>query len=278
MSGSVNATDRRGRRAAPGEIRQVRPLTSAEERHCEQSVPAAFSAQARRTPRALALSDEAAAMTYEELDRASNQVAAGIIGEIEAADEPVAILFREGGDFLVALLGVLKAGKLALPLDLRSPVPALARLIRASEARLLITGDTGRKAGLEVEIRGLDAYQDLSPAHVELPVAPGAGALLLYTSGSTGEPKALCRPHRAMLHHALTTASAFEVGQGTRVGLLLSPAFGTAYGLGFAALLAGGTVLRFRPDVRGLVGLPRASRSQASCRRCSTPWCPPLET
>ena len=95
---------------APGEIRPHRALTAADERYCERSVPAAFAAQAARTPSAPALATDAGSMTYEELDHVSNRIAAGILAELGAAGERVGILLRDDAGFVAALLGVMKAG------------------------------------------------------------------------------------------------------------------------------------------------------------------------
>ena len=77
----------------------------------EQSIPNRFEEQVGRYPNRLAVKSEHQELTYDQLNRAANQLAHIILAERGEGPEPVAVLFEHGAQMVVALLGVLKAGK-----------------------------------------------------------------------------------------------------------------------------------------------------------------------
>ncbi|WP_214103837.1 non-ribosomal peptide synthetase [Acrocarpospora catenulata] len=189
------------------------------------SLPELFAAQARRTPDAVAVHDDDVLLTYAELDRRANALACRLAGEGVGRDEPVAILQRRSAEYVVSVLGVLKAGGVYLPLPHNAPPGRREFMIRQTGARILIT-DGPDTSGLTV-LRPDRASRDLPP---DIGIHPDQGAYIMYTSGSTGAPKGILvtqrnvvdfaldsrwraePPDRALMHSALAfDASTFDI-------------------------------------------------------------------
>jgi amino acid adenylation domain-containing protein len=140
---------------------------------------------------------------------------------------------------VVAQLAVLKAGACCLPLDPAAPAGRLAALVEAADARVALIAT---EVQLPDEVRALDLREADATTHPPTtPVPPESPAYVMYTSGSTGEPKGIVTPHRAVAE--LAADSRFTGGAHERV-LLHSPhTFDAAIYEMWVPLLNGGTVV-----------------------------------
>ncbi|MFF2073696.1 non-ribosomal peptide synthase/polyketide synthase [Kitasatospora sp. NPDC058162] len=183
----------------------------------------------RRTPDAPAVREGERLLTYRQLDQWSDRLAARLLAAGPAAEERIALELERSTELVVAQLAVLKAGGAYLPVDLRAP----------EERRRTLLARAGATRRLTAE---LVAAARTDPAPGQLPPAdPEQLAYVMYTSGSTGEPKAVAVRHRDVA--SLATDSRFADGRCARV-LLHSPvAFDAATFEVWAPLLTGGCVL-----------------------------------
>ncbi len=168
--------------------------------------------------------------TYAELNRAANQLAQRILtlfGPASATvDEPVALLLGHDTPHIMAMLGVLKAGRIYASLAPSAPVARLHTLLENLETRLIITNT--EYASLASELIGTGGYvlnlDEMSPAdEVSEPpcqTQPTAPATIAYTSGSTGTPKGVVKTHRALLHSAWNKSTTDALSRQDRVALL----------------------------------------------------------
>ncbi|XXX82738.1 amino acid adenylation domain-containing protein [Sorangium sp. So ce134] len=154
-----------------------------------------FALHAEREPDRPALECDGAAMTYGELDRRSNRLAHLLRARGVGRGALVGIACRPSLSLLVALLAVQKAGAAWLPLDPTLPASRLEHMVLDSSLRLLLA-DAGSApvSGLGgTDIIALDALDSLLSSEPETAPercsAPGDLAYMLYTSGSTGQPK-----------------------------------------------------------------------------------------
>lgn len=130
----------------------------------------------------------AGALSYREFDAAADRVAAELQRRGVGAETPVPILLRRGPDYVVAMLGVLKAGGMIVPLDPGLPEQRIREIIGQTGADLVI--DDGLLAAARAE-----PGPDYQPARIR----PGQGAYIIFTSGTTGKPKGVIGTHDALL-------------------------------------------------------------------------------
>ncbi|TXK40925.1 non-ribosomal peptide synthetase [Nonomuraea sp. C10] len=192
---------------------------------------------------AVVVPHEGRTLTYGELDERAAALARVLVARGVRVESPVAVCLPPGGDLVVALLAVLKAGACYVPLDPRYPAERLRFMLADSGAALVLT--TPELAG---RLPGVPALTDLAqspPDDRPLPrVSPGHLAYVIYTSGSTGVPKGVMVPHRGVVN--LVTSLAFTAAE--RMLLLTPMSFDIAALELFGPLLSGGTVVVAPPD------------------------------
>ncbi len=185
--------------------------------------------------------------------------------EPEEVDEPrlqaAALLFGQGMDMVAGLLGVLKAGKAYVPLDPGYPPERLVYMLEDSGARVIVTDRRNRPLAQQLRqavnsalpIVCIDEFPTAGePRDEENPaekISPDQPAYILYTSGSTGQPKGVLQDHRNVLHHARVYTNALHLNSEDRLTLFSSYSFDAAKMDIYGALLNGGTLYPY--DIKG---------------------------
>ncbi|HZI09664.1 MAG TPA: amino acid adenylation domain-containing protein, partial [Myxococcus sp.] len=171
----------------------------------EAGLHALFEAQARSTPDAVAVESEGSRLTYAELDARANQLARHLRGQGVGPEVRVAVCLERAPELVVALLAILKAGGAYVPLEPGYPAERLALMLQQAGAGVLVTHEaladelpTGSSVLVLVDAdAGLISAQ--SPEPLGLDVGGDALAYVMFTSGSTGQPKGVCVPHRGVV-------------------------------------------------------------------------------
>ncbi|WP_211260728.1 polyketide synthase [Pseudoxanthomonas dokdonensis] len=174
-----------------------------------------FEQQVERTPDAIALAYAGAVLTYRQLNQRANQLAHHLRGYGVGADDRVAVYLPRGLDLIVAIMAVLKVGAAYVPLDPMYPVERLAYTLRDSEPKILLsqsvmTPDWRELAGEDGSIAtvvDIAADADLwrqaatdNPSPADIGLRSDHLAYVLYTSGSTGQPKGVAMPHAPLVN------------------------------------------------------------------------------
>ena len=216
----------------------------------EGSVPARFARVAADRGDALAIVTEHERLTYRALDRRTDALAAAIARAGGASDAPVAVHAAEPLTTIVAMLAAWKAGRFCVPLDPGLPPARLEMILHDAEAGVLVAEEPAAftAAADRRALRLGDVDLEASGPPPRPALTPDSLACLLYTSGSTGEPKGVVRTHRNLLHRARCAVGSLGIGGADRVSALHSPAFGAGLRDVLAALLGGATLCPF--DVR----------------------------
>ncbi|MFF4776070.1 amino acid adenylation domain-containing protein [Microtetraspora fusca] len=219
------------------------------------TIHVAVTAQATRTPDALAYVAGDLRISYEEMDRRANRIAHTLLRSGVAREEPVGVLLDRGEHLIPALLGVLKAGAAYVPLDPAYPSERLRLIAADSGLKSLIT-----RPGLDraIEARVINAGIDDVTAPDTDPgaaVTPQNLAYVIYTSGSTGRPKGVAVEHRNVLNQLAWIVETW--GPEALAGSLAatSVCFDPSVMEIFAPLLAGGAVI-LADNLLALPGLP----------------------
>ncbi|WP_340108377.1 class I adenylate-forming enzyme family protein [Pikeienuella sp. HZG-20] len=217
-----------------------------------------------------ALVDGDLRLSHAELERRAAALAGGLhIRGVRAGDR-VAILIQNRWEFVLALLGVIRAGAIATPIPVRSSAPEIAYILEDSGAALTISDramETLLPEGAPRVVVG-DAGPDGFEALLAGPPAPAPvvaeedAAVILYTSGTTGAPKGAMLTHLNIVHSSLTFVHAFSLGPEDRtvVAVPASHVTGLIAGI-FSPLAAGGAVVMLeRFEVAAFLTLAAAER------------------
>jgi amino acid adenylation domain-containing protein len=200
-----------------------------------------FEAQATTRPGATAAVDPSERATYAELNRRANDLARRLRVRGAGREVVVAVLLERSVAQTAALLAILKAGAVCLPLDPAYPPARLDRMLADSGAALLVSHPeiaAGLRAAPPLEPPGGDAPPD--PSNLDVHVDPSDAAYVMYTSGSSGEPKGVVVEHASIANLVLAEQELVAPGPGARVLALSSPGFDASLSELFLALAGGG--------------------------------------
>ncbi|MCP4661953.1 MAG: amino acid adenylation domain-containing protein [bacterium] len=177
----------------------------------ESSIQRLFEAQVERSPEAVAVVAGGVELTYAELNRRANQLAHGLRELGAGPDVAVGLCLARSVELVVGILGILKAGAAYLPLNPGDPRKRLAFMLRDARAAVVVTEarQAQRLPGSGANVVCLDRDREPIAQHRStnpMPTATAANlAYVMYTSGSTGIPKAASIPHRAVSRLVLST-------------------------------------------------------------------------
>ncbi|GMV31307.1 MAG: hypothetical protein AMXMBFR59_34320 [Rhodanobacteraceae bacterium] len=181
-----------------------------------------FARQAGLTPDAPALRLGAQALSYAQLNERSDRFAHYLMAQGVGADSVVGLFLERSVELLVAVLGTLKAGGAYLPIDTESPDARIAYVLANSRPALLVTtaASVPRLARVtpDTAICAIDTQDVSGCAVTALPRVGGEHlAYVMYTSGSTGQPKGVETSHAALLNRLAWMQAEYTIGAGDRV-------------------------------------------------------------
>ncbi|WP_169813176.1 amino acid adenylation domain-containing protein [Nocardia jejuensis] len=158
-----------------------------------------FDAHATRSPDSIALEFDARTVSYAELARLSRGIAAALVTRGARPGDRIALAVDRSPELVAAVLGIARTGAACVPLDPSYPVPRLHAMLDQARPFAVIT-DAHHETLVPpehsrialTELTNADADSDLPGPD------PDATAYVLFTSGSTGAPKGVAMPHRAL--------------------------------------------------------------------------------
>jgi amino acid adenylation domain-containing protein len=214
---------------------------------------------AAAVPNSVALSYGDQQLSYEELDCAADRFArylteCGVVG-----GGAVAICMERSFDWIVAALGIMRAGAAYVPLDSAWPDSRLRLAVEDSRAMVLVAR-AELLDRLDVRARGIDPRRDAAaiaaaPRVAHAPVKPESLAYVIYTSGSTGVPKGIEIMHANLCHLIAWHLDAFDVTRQDRASHIAGLGFDAAVWEIWTHLAAGATLcladdaVRSSPDL-----------------------------
>ncbi|KAM0416870.1 hypothetical protein ACHAPD_005807 [Fusarium lateritium] len=198
-------------------------------------------------------------LTYEQMGTRINTISKALIDAGTVQGTVVGVFQEPSADWICSLLAIFKAGAVYVPLDLRNSIPRLVSIVKASRPSVIITDGTtddkveliGAKFVTKLQLASLDEStrrDSTSINHAKV----GSLAVILFTSGSTGEPKGLMMTHTNLASYAEVSSKTFARADEDLVVLQQSPfSFDFSLDQTMAALTNGGCLYVVPTSKRG---------------------------
>ncbi|CAM3845459.1 non-ribosomal peptide synthetase [Kibdelosporangium persicum] len=202
----------------------------------ETTLPGMLAATALSTPDALAVVTDDSSLTYAELHTRANRLAHRLRGLGVGPETVVGVHLDRSSDHVAAVLAVWQAGGVYLPLDPELPTRRIEALAASCGTRLVIT---------EQHLADLEDEPSFAPA---IPGPhPDNAAYLIFTSGSSGEPKGVVVTHRGIVNRIRWMQDAYRLGADDRVLHKTPPGFDVSLWELLWPLTTGAMVVVARP-------------------------------
>ncbi|WP_034887832.1 non-ribosomal peptide synthetase [Gillisia sp. Hel_I_29] len=202
----------------------------------DKTVVELFEEQVSKTPEAIAVVYEEERLSYEELNRRSNQLAHYLQAHYTIEpDDLVGIMLPRSSWMIVGILGILKSGGAYVPIDPDYPEDRIAYMLEDSKCKVLLDEEF------------LDKFNnnnksDYSTDNLSISLLPSNLLYVIYTSGSTGKPKGVMVEHESILNTILSQINYLSLEEGNRGLQFASSSFDASVWEVFLLLLSGGSL------------------------------------
>ncbi|MEU2874987.1 non-ribosomal peptide synthetase [Streptomyces sp. NPDC007070] len=217
-----------------------------------QAVHGLVRQTAQRFPERIAVECPHGTLTYAELQARADELAVALRASGAGVGCVVPVFTEDRRELAVAILAVLQAGGVFVPLDLSAPRLRLRAMLTVTAPEWVVVGSSGEKVSAELldetlptarriplDLTAEPTGRTLEREHVH---DPEDAAYIFFTSGSTGQPKAIVGRMRGIDHYIRWETELLGVEPGWRVSQLASPAFDAVLRDLFVPLVTGGTV------------------------------------
>ncbi|BCL84582.1 non-ribosomal peptide synthetase [Ktedonobacteria bacterium brp13] len=226
------------------------------------SLASAFEEQVARTPHALALIMQGREMSYAQLNAEANKLAHHL-KRLGVQPETMVVLCMERSlEAIIGFFGILKAGGICVSLDPAYPKDRWTFILKDSQPRIIVTQQRLVSEFSEyqlLEVVDLETVSTLQEDGNPISrIIPEQLAYVMYTSGSTGQPKGVGVSHRAALNHFLAMCEEFHLTEQDRILQFYSLAFDGSLEQFFPGLFCGATIVMRGPTAWSIADLNAA--------------------
>jgi len=227
----------------------------------EKTIVELFENQVEKTPQNAALEFGTVSLTYLELNKRANSLAAILRSNGVMPNSITGIMCERTPELIIAILAVLKAGGAYLPIDTSYPAERISYMLGDSGAGVLLTQSIIDNEQLTIDnekqivLINLDD-ESLYTGEAENPYKVNKAddlAYVIYTSGSTGKPKGAMIEHKGLVNYIWWAAKNYIKGEKIGFPLYTSISFDLTVTSIFAPLITGNSVIIYPDDPKGLL-------------------------
>jgi len=216
----------------------------------DKTIVSIFEEQVKQTPANIALIFEDDKVTYKVLNERSNQLAHYLVSKGLAAETLVPICIGRGIELIVAILGILKAGGVYVPIDPDYPEERIKYMLDDTGAGIVITSKEHHAKLIGhpgINIVTIDSDWELISkqplTNLPIVIEPNQLAYIIYTSGSTGMPKGVLIEHRNVIRLFVNEHPLYEFTEKDVWCMFHSPSFDFSVWEMYGALFYGGRLV-----------------------------------
>jgi amino acid adenylation domain-containing protein len=238
-------------------------------------VPEAFAAQVARSPDSVAITQADRALSYAELGAWVDHLATRLRSAGVECETPVGVCLGRSPELVAAMLGVMRAGGVYVPVDPDAPPQWREAVMVAAGINVVVTdgGLAGQLGAGGRRVVAADQHGQGDQAHLPEtgPTDPGTLAYVVHTSGSTGRPKGVMVSHGAFLSHLRGIIDVYNIRPDDTMVMLCAPAFDVAVEQIGSALLAGARLVLADRELWSPAELPARIAEQRITKLDVTP-------
>lgn len=199
----------------------------------------------------VAISESDSEISYFELNQKSNQLAWGLKDEGINAGDVVALAISPSIDYVIAMLAVLKAGAIFMPIDSGTPKKRLDYILTKIAPKLIVHSQASHLfSDINIPQKSISTLNSEHSAEPDNLVTGEDSAYIIFTSGSTGLPKAIEGQHKGLSHFIHWEIKEFALTDSCRSSWIAPPTFDVSLRDIFVPLITGGTLYIPSPDTR----------------------------
>ena len=208
-----------------------------------------FETQVKKTPLAIAVITAESVWTYEELNEEANKVAHHLRHTLQIEPQTTVGVMTSRNEWLpIAILGILKARGVYLPIDVASPKERISYILKDSQVNVILSDSNAINTLVHTDasIVAIDDGQMLgreSANNLDLSYTAEDLAYIIYTSGSTGGPKGAMITHANSVNMVQNKKQLFEITSEDRILQFASAAFDASVEEMFKTLCSGASLI-----------------------------------
>ncbi|UZO79164.1 amino acid adenylation domain-containing protein [Aquimarina sp. ERC-38] len=214
-----------------------------------------FKEQTLKNPEAIAVHDRELQLSYEELDKKSDQIAKHLIRMGVDKEALIPICMDRSGSLVMGILGILKSGAAYVPVDPRYPEDRIQFIINNTNAKIILATPKissileQNKDLLIINPEDIKAFR--SHDEVLLPIVHNKQlAYVIYTSGTTGVPKGVMIEHKALMNLCQWHVNAYDVNENSRSTLFSGIGFDASVWELFPYIISGSCLYPIADQMR----------------------------
>ncbi|HEY4326480.1 MAG TPA: amino acid adenylation domain-containing protein [Mucilaginibacter sp.] len=219
----------------------------------DKNVVDLFEEQVKKKPEAIAIAFGDEELSYDELNRRSNQLARYLQLRGVKIETPVPVCLERSIEMIISILAILKAGGAYVPIDPAYPADRISYMLEDTDAELVLSNSRHREKlndcnisviELDIDLKQIDREKTSSPL---TGIGPDHLAYLIYTSGSTGKPKGVMIEHQSLSNLVAWHNKEYEVTKASNATSMSSVGF-DAFGWEIWPYLAAGASILIIDD------------------------------